>query len=478
MQETPLPHTLSYIFLLKQNFFARQKFYGCGGDRKYIFALHRVLYDKKQNKMSARFTQSMTDEEKGIMMDGINTTMNHLNRSFGNHNDSMLLNRNDNNNNNNQQQQQSFMLNISGINNSNDNNRNQQMKQNREQILHQQLQKSMNMMQKLNENILKIPTLAIADKLSDNTLKHYFAEYKNITKKKFELEKIEYKTKLHLSANFVPKNERQTIPLNDRYIKTVNNTNFRYIQQTLDDAVKITLRNYMDKFISISNELCHLNKTRDIILKTLDAKINERKRKLNRNELRWTSQTVKSAIYNNYNAEVNKLFLEKFELDEFYDNELNKYKNKTILSFYKLANKIDLKINSNSNIKYDFEVDLNAAMVQKEENKLKEYDNHYKKEEVNMDVDAEYEWIDDVKMNKSKYDQSQCIFKQFNLVNVNYKQRKIIVENFGNVHDKFALCLQNKSNNRKRNYNNYKNQKRKYYYNKYNKNKRYQRKDF
>ena len=121
---------------------------------------------------------------------------------------------------------------------------------------------------------------------------------------------------------------------------------------------------------------------------------------------------------------------------------------------------------------------LISIKIQKEENKLKQYDNKYEKHENGMDVDTECEWIDNVKMDKSKFDRDQCTFKQFNLINVNYKQRKIIVENFGNVHDKYALLLQNKSNNRKRNYNNYKNQKRKYYHNKYNKNKRYQRKDF
>ena len=426
--------------------------------------------------MSGRFTQTMTNEEKEAMRDGLNVTMNHLSRSFGNHNDSMLLNGN-NNNGQQQQQQRPFMLNISGINNNNSNQQNSN-RPNQNDILQHQLQQSMNMMQKLNENIMKIPTLTIADKLNDNVLKHYFAEYKITIKKIFNLQKIEYKTKLYNSANFVPQNERQTIPLNDRYIKTINKSNFRYITQTLDDAVKISLRNYMDKLTTINEELNHLIKNRDIILKTLEIKINERKKKLNRNDHRWTWQTVKSAIYNDYNAEVNKLYLDKFQLDEYYEGEFIKYRNKTITSFHKLTEKIGLKINSNPKIKYDFDRDLNEAMIQKEENKLKQYDNKYEKHENGMDVDTECEWIDNVKMDKSKFDRDQCTFKQFNLINVNYKQRKIIVENFGNVHDKYALLLQNKSNNRKRNYNNYKNQKRKYYHNKYNKNKRYQRKDF
>ena len=57
----------------------------------------------------------------------------------------------------------------------------------------------------------------------------------------------------------------------------------------------------------------------------------------------------------------------------------------------------------------------------------------------------------------NKYNPNQMKFPEFNLVNTSLNQRKIIIKNFGNFHDSFALNQFIKSLNNKNNMNNNKN---------------------
>ena len=426
-----------------------------------------------------KFTQSFTEDEKRNLEIGLNTTMNHFKQAFGGHNDSMLLNIDSNNNHNQlQQQQNSFNFN----NNSNINptqNQQQTQNQNRDQILFNQLQQNLKLMQKINENITNLPTLTIAQKIKDKVLNQHLNEYENLTKKIFDLNKIEYKNKLFLSAYFVPKHERQRISFIQNKIIEKTEYNFSYIMDVLDAAKNMTINNYGHNLNKIRNEINHFLKLREMSMNSLENKISEKRRKLKINDEKWKLQTVKSAIYNNYNAEINKLFQQKFEMDEYYEAELIKYKHKTILSFDKLTTKIGLKINENKDVKFDFSNDLKDALLIKHENKSKIFNNKYKLEnEIDLEAEPEYEWIDGIKMNENKFDSKKCIFQQLYHVNMDYSQRRIIVNNFGNVHDKYSLFLQNKSNQNQRNYNKNKNKNKKknhykkYYYknnNKYNK---------
>ena len=415
-----------------------------------------------------KFTQSFTDEEKRNQDIGLNTTLNYLAQAFGDHNDSMTLNTNQNQNQM-QQQNTSNFGNISGINpRQNQQNQNQ----NRDQMLFNQLQQSVKLMTKLNENILKIPTLTIAKKLNDKILIQQLNDYENVTKKIFNLNKIEYKTKLYLSAYFVPKHERQRISFIQAKITEKTEYNFNYIMDVLNTTKNMTINNYGHGLNKIRNELNHFLQLREMNMKSLENKVSEKRKRLNVNDEKWKFQTVKSAIYNNYNAEVNKLYQLKFEMDEYYETELIKYKYKTILSFNKLTTKIGIKINENKDINYDFSNDLNDALRTKHENKSKIFNDKYKLENNNeLRAEPKYEWIDGIKMNEEIFDAKKCVFDQLYHVNMDYHQRKLIVNNFGNTHDKYSLFLQNKSNQKQRNYNKKKNYQNKHYY----KNRKYQK---
>ena len=185
-----------------------------------------------------KFTQSFSEEEKRNLQIGLNTTMNHLKQAFGGHNDSMLLNI-DQNDNHNQLQQQQTSFNFNNISNINSaQNQQQTQNQNRDQMLFNQLQQNLKLMQKINENIVNLPTLTIAQKIKDKVLTHHLNEYENLTKKIFDLNKIEYKNKLFLSAYFVPKHERQRISFIQNKIIEKTEYNFSYIMDVLDAAKK------------------------------------------------------------------------------------------------------------------------------------------------------------------------------------------------------------------------------------------------
>ena len=433
--------------------------------------------------MDGNFTQTMNNEEKAIMQSGLDITLNHLEQAFNNKNINKNKNNNYsltlpntpqifNNNNNNNQNELEWNFNVSNINKKDGN-------ENIEDNMIKQMNENTKLIRKMNENLVKLPTMTISNELKDVELKLYYKEYKNIKHEIFEFEKITYKTKLYISAEFIPRNERIKIELNKRNIQKQTQFNYKYIENTLNAAVTMSKSNYFDKLNEKENQLKQKRKIKNIITNRMNEKMAEKAKKLNMNELKFKSQIIKSALYNNYNAEINKLHLMKIEMDEYYKNELEKYKNKTILSFEKLAIKINLEINSNDKINYDFQDDLEKAHKQKEENKTKMYLNQYKIKDENKLENDKYVFIDGIKMHQNQYKPNQMIFKQLNYVNIQYKDRKIIINNFGNMHDKYNLKLienkfkQNDYNQNRKYYKNYKY--RNYNYKSYKNNQKYKK---
>ena len=446
------------------------------------------------SKQRDDFSKPMNEDEKEAMEQGLNATFQTLDQS--------LIEYNNNNNNNNNNTQIKLNLNntfnnisnlhqnnISNISNRNKKRRISEISPDNDNnlinngVVINEIIANKKLISKINENLLKLPTLTIAEKLLDAEFREFIKEYKKFKFELFELIKIEYKIKLHISSNFIPRNERFKINLNKKQLfkRTINNYN--YIESTLNEAVKISKNNYMNKLKEKRNKIKHTENIINIITKNIENKINAKIQKLKNNELKLKSQTIKSAIYNNYNSEINKLNLEKLKIDEHYENEFRKYKNKLILSFEKLINKINLKINTNNIIKYNFMNDLKEAKDEKELNKMKQFNDKYEPQNNKINTsENKYQFINGQKMFKSQFNQNDIIFHQFNYVNIPNDQRAIITDNFGNIHDKYQYKLHLNSNKRKENYNKHKNHQKGFYkrLNKYNnyKYKTNKRKDF
>ena len=428
------------------------------------------------------FSMQMTTQQQQQQQQGIDFTVNHLANSLLSTTEPNQSNINNNNNNNVSNAPFTFG-NISGISGI------QPTEQELSEKSLAEMKKSTKLLQEICGKLTSLPTMSVADKLRDKGLKQYFKEYNDAKKNVHELEKLTYKIKLYASAGFIPKHERLSVSLDSKKIRAKTKYNYMYIQQVLNESVKLSKTGYHDLLMEKQTKLKHNKSVVDIIKKIHEEQILEKTRKLKRNEFQFNSQTIKCAILNNYKSEVNKLNLMKMETDEYYNDELIKYQNKTILSFEKLTQKIGLAIGSNEEINHDFNADLNRAREQRQANKIRNYQNEYRENKMEQDDDDaeaendEWIWIGkNQKVKKSMYKPALCKFNQFNHINVNHQQRQQIVKNFGNIHDQIQLSLYQKQNppfdsrleQKPKKYN--RNKKRKYRYSA--KNYQNQRRDF
>ena len=307
--------------------------------------------------------------------------------------------------------------------------------------LNKHFQDNIQRLDKINNQIQKIPALNIADYVEDKELIKFIDEYKNCKKNIYELSCIEYKIKLHISANFIPKQERFRINLQDFRIKIKSQQNFEYIQGTLQDAANISNKNYLLKLKQKIEKKEFYLKLMKQIKNDYNIKIRDRKYNYHHNKNNiFPSINVKNSISYNFDAEINKTYKILINIDEHYEREYEKYKNKIILQFDKLCKKIKIDINSNHDINYNFYQDLVEANEIKELNKSKQWNNNYNDEEEKEDKMNEDEDIDN-DQNKDdfdKYKPNQMIFPQVNYININNKHRKMLVNKYGNFHDKFA----------------------------------------
>ena len=444
--------------------------------------------------MDSIFTQTNDEQKLENIKDGINATVNHLNQSLcneppkkksqikrtreefesgiiQNHNNSTVTschgNHNHNNNNSTIHDQSSLLqpkqLNFSNISNISQNNMNNM---NNADVIHQ-LNENMKIITKINENIIKIPSLDIADELSDKSLIDHLNEYKKVYKNLYELQCIKYKIKLHLNLGFIPKNERFKINLNQRLIENKNLYNYNYVTTTLSNSAKTSKLNYKNKYGEKCKKHKHCFEVMKIINNEINLKIKDKLNNLMTNKMKYASQIIKDAIYNKFQAEVNKLELIKTEINERYNDDFDKFKNKLIIQFSKFCTKIKTQIKDDD---YKFSEYLEKALRQKELNKSKIYNDQIDEQKLNdqMNVDRpkmiEFV-IDGIMFNENMYNPNNLILGELNYVNISNKQRKFIVNNFGNINDKYLQKIHEKSLN-KNNYKNHKNSKNSYYKNK------------
>ena len=458
------------------------------------------------------FFEPIDKDQFEANLDGIRITNDHLSKSFQIQNPNQNHNQNNNNINNNSIQ----ILNKNQNNNNNNNNRNKGIKRkmnptmlsniqqpptskvkfnndtslllpfddnNENDELQKHLKENLQQLNKINNQIKVIPSLVMAEYVNDRNLLKFIDEYKMYKRNIYELKCIEYKIKLHLSANFVPKQERLRIELNDFRVKIKSNQNYEYIQNTLNNAQNITFNNYTLKLKQkIQKKEFYINALKQH-KDNFNKKVKERKHKYYYNENNiFPSVNVKNSIVNNFESELNKTYKIILELDEYYDDEFERFKNKLIIQFNKLCKKIKIDININNDINYNFYADLLKALEIKKINKLKQWNdelylNQNQENKMNDDDDDNDEKLNlEQKDDYNKYNPMSMNLPQINYVNINNKHRRLIIIKYGNFHDKYVQKQYEKSIKNKfkmnKNYDNKKkrNNKNKYNYNKKQKN--------
>ena len=393
---------------------------------------------------------------------GINYTINHLNKSLiGMNNNSKQIKRPNNPNPITSEPPISKFKLSNNINNNNNNNHHNNTKNeslllpfvNDEDVdlneLHQHFSNNLKELNHINNQLKILPSINIADKIEDQLLIQYINEYKNCKNQIYELNCIEYKLMMHISANFIPKNERLRIQLNDHRVQIKSNQNYEYIKNTLTNSAKISMNNYMLKLKQKTEKKNFYENMLTEIKNEFNKKIKDKRSKYlyNKGNI-FPSNVVKTSILCNFDSEMNKAYKIITDINDNYDDKLIKYKHRTILQFDKLCTKIKINIGNNNEINYNFEADLNAATQQKAYNKNKQwidnYDLHQNEEQQNVMKNADEEYI--------QYNPSLLMLNEINVVNIDNKHRKLIVTKYGNEHDKYLHKQHEKLLNQTKNY--------------------------
>ncbi len=119
----------------------------------------------------------------------------------------------------------------------------------------------------------------------------------------------------------------------------------------------------------------------------------------------------------------NNLFENEYKLKI----KLQRYKEDLVVSIRKLMDKIKHKVNDRNNI---YSALYATAMHRKMENKRKIFDDTIEEQKSESKVDEDLQ----------KYSPNDRVFAQFDFVKLkNYKDKKIIINNFGNEHDHYCL---------------------------------------
>ena len=75
---------------------------------------------------------------------------------------------------------------------------------------------------------------------------------------------------------------------------------------------------------------------------------------------------------------------------------------------------------------------MDEALKLKEIRRSKQWNDHYKNDEKEMEIDNNND-----KEDYEKYEPERMVFPEVNYVNIKNYHRKQIVENYGNFHDKY-----------------------------------------
>ena len=208
-----------------------------------------------------------------------------------------------------------------------------------------ELNGNMKQLNKIQQSIYQLPSLKIAEQITDKFLYEYFKDIDKYYKNEYELKCISYKIALHLAADFIPKAERIKVLLNENKIRSKTNDSYNYIKNTLNTNAGLSLDNYKMKL----NEKLSKYNYYDKLIKNIQIennKIIKNKRKdieTNKGNL-YPVQSIKNAILINFNAECNYLFLKITQARDYYNDEYIKFRDKTIIQFQKLTEKLKIKI--------------------------------------------------------------------------------------------------------------------------------------
>ena len=187
--------------------------------------------------MNNQFTMSQNTEYRQNMQNGINQTIQHLNNTLLQQNQNENKNKNKNKKKRNYEEmmdqnqlqimqnssKRSNLNNTNNVNNDNDEstfiptnidfNNISDIKINDDVI--DNLKCNLKEINDINDNIQRISTMQIADKLTDKKLNEYLKEYKVCYNNYYDLRKITFKMQLYISAKFIPKHERLKLSLNE-----------------------------------------------------------------------------------------------------------------------------------------------------------------------------------------------------------------------------------------------------------------------
>ena len=433
----------------------------------------------------AKFTFSITEEQQKANEQGIEITMAHLRKSFLNESEnSEMKNNNINKQRNNRKRTPPPILDGRPITKLKTNNStlllpfdNDDDDNNIQQILNQNLKQLNN----INNQMHKLPSITMAYDIQNKFILRFLKQYKIYRKNIYELVCIEYKIGMHLKSNFIPKQERLRIKLHDFRVKLKSQQNYQYIENTLNESMKISFNNYLLKYKQKQEKKQFYINAIKTLKTEFDKNVKERRYRYYHNVGNMFPNTnIKNSIVHDFDAEVNKLYKILMDIDEHYENEFDRFKSKILPQFYRLCEKIKCGFNTNNNnydIIFNYIQDLDEVKKEKELNKLKYWNDNNKKqneEEQKMNEDE-----NDNNTTNFIFDPMAMVIPQINYVNIDNKHRKLIVNKYGNKYDKYAQKMYEKSikyqkdnKQRKNNNNNYygnknKNKNRNNKYNKY-----------